>query len=296
MSMTRRHFLYRGGLLIPASWMMPSVGAASFLLRRFQGNDRKFAGAFLSRFYPWHCREFFNFEKHLSDADKAFVRAATGDLRGFERKVGDGAIFPTFLVSHRFTAGKRNSSRLAMGTFAVGSHGYMAAITACQKRGIKLDGLGFNLATTPLGLAWDVERERFKVYADVENLASAASDGLEKKLASVAEADRFNAGVVSFVFKGAKLTEKRLHVRLRDGTLQKRAETRSIPLALKFGTGELVLSSVAETKARLEVPIFGPDYFSEAEADLVRDHQKEFSSGLDSISFQGAGANTLYFP
>ncbi len=290
----RRLFVSKLGLFYFSLNFLPNLVFGSLALRKaYKLDEVEFAPAFLDRYYNWHCKHFYNFEEHMSLLEKKIIKSAIENTHKMERKYSDGAIFPNCLFSHAVSKTNINSSRLALGTFAIGSTPRNLILDLCKQQKITLEK---NIIDhSPLGISWDIKNNRLKIYADI-NTKDIKDEILDKKLAAISAEDYYRCGLMSFVFSNSKLIEKRVHIQLKKHTFDRNPKLAIVPLKSPNDRVEYILSNVKESKYRIESLITNYNLLPNGEQRIVADSSKEFVPGVDSVCYNYNNENIIYFP
>lgn len=293
--LNRRQFASKIGLLYFSLNFLPNLAFGSLALRKaYKLDEVEFAPAFLDRYYKWHCKQFYNFEAHLTLLEKKIIKTGFENTHKMERKYPDGAVFPNCLFSHAVSKDSVNSSRVAVGTFAVGSETRNLILDLCKQQKIVLEKNIID--NSPLGISWDVKKNRLKIYADINTTQDIQDQILKKKLEALSVEDYYNCGLMSFVFSNSKLIEKRVHIQIKKHIFSKNPKLAIVPLKSPNDRVEYILSNVKESKYRIESLITNYNLLPNGEQKIVADNSKEFVPGVDSVCYNYNNENIIYFP
>lgn len=238
--------------------------------------------------FQWHCRKFFRFRRHLSDAEKAYLETCFALARSF-REVSDSGYehFSYYSYSHRVQAERVNSSRLAYGSVSNPEPAWRAALPVIQERSLEFDAYFRESADSKFyGLGWDIQEEQFKLYFRVRPV-HALPQNLRHLLEGYVLDDHRDEGLVSFTYTRNQLSESKIYLYPKS-SLNLPAGARGQASMLSDQRGlvkQYDLSQPEQWAERLSAP-----------GKKILQLYRELDEDLDTIQYQDEENYTLYFP
>lgn len=246
------------------------------------------AGALLHyhrRLFQWHCRQFFRFRRHLSEAEKAYLEVCFELPDDYEEISETGyQHFSYYTYSHRVDGEKVNSSRLAYGSVIHPQPAMQAALPVLAERAIEP-------ISDPIcrfyGLGWDIDAGQFKVYYRCPDMVR-LPDSLHDLTAPYDLGNYRSEGLISFTYQGQnQLCERKVYLYPLDGS--------DLPSG---ASGQAAML----TDARGNVPQYDVEESASWEHRLNPTGQqilrlyRSLGEELDTIAYQDPDHFTLYFP
>lgn len=238
--------------------------------------------------FQWHCRKFFRFRRHLSQAEKAYLEVCFGLARAF-REVSETGYehFSYYSYSHRVQGEQVNSSRLAYGSVANPEPALQAALPVIQERALKFDEYFLDRAHSKFyGLGWDILEEQFKVYFRILSVQT-LPDSLTHLLQEYVLDDHRPEGLVSFTYTRNQLSESKVYLYPKSSlNLPPGAQGQASMVSDQRGlVKQYDLNQPEQWTARLNAP-----------GQRILELYRELDEELDTIQYQDEANYTLYFP
>jgi hypothetical protein len=246
--------------------------------------------------YNWHARTFFPYHKHLSSAERRYVRACL-DINHEPRY----RHFSQFTYSHRVKGGRINSSRIAFGSLRSFDKLRPLFDVVLRRRGIRsVPYLDHDFAAGPygpFGLGWDLEDDLFKVYFALHDCLDLQKDGL------LGLYNRFKMPLdkdllASHTYCGNKLVEKKIYLYPTQGSgLDLLPPT--LPFADLVKRVALMVSDARGLEMQLDLL---PRQYSEVSmyvspaARRCIEAYRTVGGSIDTITWASTDDVTLYFP
>lgn len=235
--------------------------------------------------FQWHCRNFFNFRRHLTPTDKLYLESCFALAREWS-EVSDGgyAHFSYYTYSHRVKGETVNSSRIAYGSVHNPEHAYEAAKPVIEHRGVRLPA-GLAEENLFYGLGWDVEEGLFKVYfrtLDWRKLPPELSD----LVLDYNWNEHLPEALLSLTYAENELFERKVYLYPKQSvdTPGVRGQARMIT----DNRGEVLQDDLAPSSV---IP-----YDLNATGKAILEKYKEIGEPLDTIAYTSPDDFTLYFP
>lgn len=235
--------------------------------------------------FQWHCRNFFNFRRHLSPIDKVYLESCFALAREWN-EVSDGgyAHFSYYTYSHRVKGDSVNSSRIAYGSVSHPDQALEAALPVISHRGVRLpEGLAEN--NLFYGLGWDVEEGLFKAYFRTLDWRQ-----LPAELADLVLDYNWNEhlpeALLSLTYAGNELFERKVYLYPKHSSQTPgiRGQARMIT----DSRGEVLQDDLSPNGAI-------PYELNETGRQILKKYQ-EIGEPLDTIAYTTPDDFTLYFP
>lgn len=238
--------------------------------------------------FQWHCRKFFRFRRHLSEAEKAYLEVCFALAKSFSEVSDTGyEHFSYYSYSHRVQGDRVNSSRLAYGSVAHPSPALEAARPVLQERCLEVDPYFLDTTRSKFyGLGWDIQEEQFKVYFRVLSVATLPA-GLTHLLQGYELEDHREEGLVSFTYTRNQLSESKIYLYPKSSlNLPPGAQGQASMLSDQRGlVKQYDLSQPEQWATRLNAP-----------GQKILQLYRELDEDLDTIQYQDEENYTLYFP
>ncbi|MBX3166881.1 MAG: hypothetical protein KF760_05690 [Candidatus Eremiobacteraeota bacterium] len=238
--------------------------------------------------FQWHCRKFFRFRRHLSEAEKAYLETCFALSSSF-REVSDSGYehFSYYSYSHRVHGDKVNSSRLAYGSVANPEPALQAALPVIQEHSVELDPYFLESKNSKFyGLGWDLLEKQFKVYFRVQPV-QALPENLTHLLEGYELEDHRDEGLVSFTYTRDQLSESKIYLYPKSSlNLPAGAQGQASMLSDQRGlVKQYDLNQPERWTERLSPP-----------GQRILQLYRELDEDLDTIQYQDEENYTLYFP
>ncbi len=234
--------------------------------------------------FQWHCRNFFNFRRHLSVTEKAYLEKCFS-IATKSDQVSEGGYehFSYYTYSHRVKGESVNSSRMAYGSVDHPDVAFTAAQPVLHERGLILPQ---GLAEHPFyGLGWDIEDELFKVYFRTLDWRE-----LPPLLAELVVDYNWNdhrpEALLSLTFQQNQLIERKIYLYPKDEDTPEGTLGRA--LMITDTRGVVTQSDLSPSR---EIPYD----LNEIGQKILAAYQ-EIGEGLDTIAYEAKDNYTLYFP
>lgn len=238
--------------------------------------------------FQWHCRKFFRFRRHLSEAEKAYLETCFALATSF-REVSDSGYehFSYYSYSHRVQGEQVNSSRMAYGSVASPEPALQAALPVLRERSLELDPYFLESSHSKFyGLGWDIQEDQFKVYFRVRPVQE-LPENLGHLLEGYLLDDHREEGLVSFTYTRNRLSESKIYLYPKSSlNLPAGAQGQASMLSDQRGlVKQYDLSQPDQWAERLNSP-----------GQRILQLYRELDEELDTIQYQDEENYTLYFP
>ncbi|MBS2037834.1 hypothetical protein JST97_22810 [bacterium] len=238
--------------------------------------------------FQWHCRKFFRFRRHLSEAEKAYLEVCFALAQDFQEVSEAGyEHFSYYSYSHRVEGERVNSSRLAYGSVLHPAEALQAALPVLSERAVVLDDYFLQACQSKFyGLGWDILEEQFKVYFRVQPVRQLPAS-LAHLLAGYDLNEHREEGLVSFTFTQNKLSESKVYLYPKSSlNLPAGAQSQASMVSDRRGlVRQFDLSQPEQWVHRLSPP-----------GQKILQLYGELDEELDTIQWQDNQNYTLYFP
>jgi len=299
MSVSRREFI-KSVIAGSAALSVPSVGLAGAGAKAGLNLGRELGpGEQIQRMYDWHCDNFFDFNKHLPTRELEYIRQSYLVMDSWDQDMTDDFSYSVASFSHRIQGENVNSSRLYAGSFVHYSKLEPQIIEIIKHRGLSPDKLPIAQQAEGyrplLGLGWNVEEDDFKVYGYVDDLTKTPDGDILDLFRSSADLDAHPFGLVSYTFKGNRISEKKVYVGARNPTAMK---------GLELATADIEHVNYMITSERGRIPqvdLKEGFSYSKLQNDRAREicslyEEYDHEETLDTLAYHGPDAIDLYFP
>jgi hypothetical protein len=268
------------------AWVRAAYAAAG---KSFSKRDPHFEAASI---YDWYRSAFFDFNKHLSTKERAFIaRCMELNTESWARPINDNFEYSLFSFSHRIQGSRVNSSRVF---FAVNSQS--AAPTSMMADIAKDRGL--DPASIPefehaVGLGWDVEAGHFKIYLLHEDLAQVRDPDVRRLIAKVGDEPKYDIGLASVTTKGGAIIEKKAYVALKDPQPH---WVKDYPFSADIDHTNLMITDRRGVVPQVDLAGKLDTHLNEMASRVVDRYRRNFKIEVDTITYNGKDDYTIYFP
>lgn len=241
--------------------------------------------AYHRNLFRWHCRNFFNFRRHLVAVEKLYLETCF-ELAQSLNEVSEGgyAHFSYYTYSHRVKGDSVNSSRIAYGSVSHPQQAWESARRVLEKRAVTLpEGLAEENAF--YGLGWDLEEDLFKVYfrtLDWRTLPPALAD----LVVDYNWNEHRPEALLSLTYTGNNLVERKVYLYPHS----------SVNVEGVQGQARMITDTRGEVVQEDLVPNGVIPYdLNEAGKRILRLY-RQIGEPLDTIAYKNSEDFTLYFP
>eukprot|EP00755_Sulcionema_specki_P019158 Sspe_Gene.68724::Locus_40518_Transcript_1_1_Confidence_1.000_Length_1271::g.68724::m.68724 len=263
----------------------------------------------------WHCKHFFPFQNHFTEAYRKYVSvflkdSAADHRRNFMLQGERDYYLSAYTFSHRVKGEKVNSARMSYGAASEASPELVQAALEVFKECKVVLPSPFDNVTGDFkfyGLGWDYcgDATYMKIYlhGPYENLPASLKGEMLPMLKEGFEGEVMEHSLVSFTYlvgeDGARKVEDKLYLYPQDSSLVKNVPSGVLNSAIVLSTGEMKrglfwqydVTHTAPPKCDTE----WRDRFNDA-GKRIYDMYYEKHMRLDTLGYENKDSFTIYFP